>query len=73
VRIEGRADGVLRKPGTGEWCVVEYKLGTGAPEADIAQAIMYQMMLSGEDTAGGSVALVQFHPQLSEQVFRTTT
>jgi len=67
VRLYGVADSVLRKP-SGEWCVVEYKLGRGAPEADLAQAALYYELLAGQEPRG-AVALVHFRPELEERIF----
>lgn len=67
VRVSGIADGVLRKP-SGEWCVIEYKLGRGAREADLAQAALYYELLAGEDPRG-AVALVHFRPELEERLY----
>ena len=64
VMIQGRADGLLRKPGTNEWCVIEYRAGTGAPEADLAQAVMYSLML--ESPGESSLALIHLQPNLKE-------
>jgi hypothetical protein len=67
VRVSGVADAVLRKP-SGEWCVIEYKLGRGAPEADLAQAALYYELLAGEDPKG-ALALVHFGPGLEERIY----
>jgi S-DNA-T family DNA segregation ATPase FtsK/SpoIIIE len=69
VRIEGRADAVFRKPGTNSWCVVEYKIGGVAPEADLAQVCLYHGMLSAANDGEGEVAMLYFHPELKEQLF----
>ena len=70
VRVEGRADAVWRKP-DGGWCVVEYKLGEGAEEADLAQACLYHEMLKAAGHRPGALALVRFQPQRTEQVFES--
>ncbi len=62
VVIHGRADALLRKPGVEEWCVVEYKAGAGAAEADLAQAVMYGLMLNAPDES--AISLIQLHPKL---------
>ena len=69
VRVEGRADAVIRKPGTNEWCVIEYKLGGASPEADLAQACLYHGMLTQSSEGEGSVAMLYFHPDLRQQVY----
>ena len=69
VRVEGRADAVIRKPGTNEWCVAEYKLGGVSPEADLTQACLYHGMLTQASKGEGTVALLYFHPDLRQQVF----
>jgi len=68
VLVTGVADSVWRVPGGG-WCVVEYKLGRASPEADLAQACLYHQMLSG-GSAEGTLALVNFKPELREKIFR---
>ena len=62
VEIQGRADALLRKPGVDEWCVVEYKAGAGAAEADLAQAVMYGLMLNAPEES--AISLIQLHPAL---------
>ena len=54
VRLAGVSDLVVRLPGARPWCVVEFKLGRGAPEADLAQACLYHQMLQA--TIAGSTA-----------------
>jgi hypothetical protein len=71
VRVEGRADAVIRKPGTNEWCVLEYKLGGASPEADLAQVCLYHGMLTQTNQGEGTVAMLYFHPSLRQQVFAT--
>lgn len=73
VMIQGRADTILRKPvasgGDGaaqEWCAIEYRAGTGAAEADLAQAVMYGLMLGGGADQGAGITLVQLQPTLKE-------
>ncbi|MFN0166264.1 MAG: FtsK/SpoIIIE domain-containing protein, partial [Bryobacteraceae bacterium] len=68
VRLSGVADAILRKP-SGEFCVIEYKLGRGAPEADLAQAALYYELLCG-GSDNGALALVRFLPELEETVYR---
>ncbi len=68
VRVSGVADAILRKP-SGEFCVIEYKLGRGTPEADLAQAALYfELLCGGSDK--GALALVSFVPELQERVYR---
>lgn len=55
VVIAGRADQLIRV-GPDRWCVVEFKLGAGHPEADAAQVCLYHELLG----ARGSAALVHF-------------
>ncbi len=73
VQISGIADALWRNPRNGKWCVVEYKLGRTAPEADLAQACLYyQMLQSGglaDSRTNGSIAVISFLPQLQEQFF----
>ncbi len=63
IRLVGRADCVLRDPGSGRLLVVEFKLGAGTEEADLGQAALYQLLLD----ASGDVALVRFRPEVVEQ------
>lgn len=73
VQINGIPDAVWRNPRTGNWCVVEYKLGRTNPEADLAQACLYHMMLRAGDLiepgAGGALAVVSFLPNREERFF----
>ncbi len=69
VRLEGRADVVFRRPGSDQWCVVEYKIGGASPEADLAQAVLYHGMLDATMPGDGKVALLYFFPELREQVY----
>lgn len=55
VRVCGRLDQFLRS-GPDRWCVIEYKLGEGHPEADAAQACLYHELLGGS----GAAALLHF-------------
>jgi hypothetical protein len=71
VHISGVADAVWRNPRSGKWCVVEYKLGRTNPEADMAQACLYHMMLlaGGYEKASqsDSLAVVSFLPEREER------
>jgi energy-coupling factor transporter ATP-binding protein EcfA2 len=71
VVVSGVADAIWLDPNSGRWCLVEYKLGHGRPEADLAQACLYHAMLSasGLASANGALALLSFRPQLEEQFF----
>jgi len=71
VRVVGTADAVWRKPQSGDWCLVEYKLGLTSPEADLCQACLYYEMLraSAEDKTAGSLAMLRFLPQLKETFY----
>lgn len=64
IRLVGRADCVLRDPGSGRLLVVEFKLGAGTEEADLGQAALYQLLLD----ASGDVALVRFQPEAAERL-----
>jgi hypothetical protein len=66
VRVRGTADAVLGVPGLPHWCVVELKTGRTAPEADLAQAALYHLMLGGNEH--GAVGLVSFKPQCDDQL-----
>ncbi len=71
VRVVGIADSLWKNPATGRWCVVEYKLGRGSREIDLAQACLYHEMLvtSGLAQRNGAVALVAFKPEREETFF----
>jgi hypothetical protein len=73
VRIGGVADALWRNPRTGNWCVVEYKVGRTAPEADLAQACLYHQMLQASGLvapkSAGSVAVISFLPRLEERLY----
>lgn len=69
VRLIGRAD-ALWATATSRWCLIELKTGQTAPEADLAQACLYHLMLAdaGLDK-WGTLALVSFTPQRCERLF----
>ncbi len=73
VQVSGVADALWRNPQTGNWCVVEYKIGRTAPEADAAQACLYHEMLleSGlvDTKSPGAMAVVAFLPGREEHFF----
>jgi S-DNA-T family DNA segregation ATPase FtsK/SpoIIIE len=73
VRIAGVVDALWRNPRTGNWCVVEYKVGRTAPEADLAQSCLYHQMLEAgglvDSKSAGSMAVISFLPQLEERFF----
>lgn len=69
VVISGITDAICRAPETDAWCVVEFKTGSSAPEADLAQACLYHQMLSAIHGSQGSLALVYFTPKIAQQVF----
>ena len=56
VVVSGVADAIWLDPKTGRWCVVEYKLGQGRPEAGLAQACLYHAMLSASGLASSRPA-----------------
>ncbi|MFN7999983.1 MAG: FtsK/SpoIIIE domain-containing protein [Acidobacteriota bacterium] len=70
VRLTGIADALWRLPESRAWCVVELKTGSTAPEADLAQACLYHLILAavGEPDLG-TLALIRFSPQREEQLF----
>jgi hypothetical protein len=68
VLVQGRIDAVLRQPSTSTDCLVELKTGRGAPEADLAQALMYRM-LRPQQGSQAHVAVVGFGPQPKEHRF----
>ena len=69
VMIRGRADALLRKPGSNDWFVIEYRAGTGAVEADLAQAVMYGLMLDAPNEC--AITLVQLEPKLKQVSYTT--
>jgi hypothetical protein len=71
VLISGVADALLLDPASGRWCVVEYKLGQGHAEADLAQACLYHAMLtaSGLAPTHGALALFSFRPELEQRFY----
>ncbi len=71
VRLTGLADLVIRIPGRPGWCLVELKLGMGCPEADLAQAALYHLILtrSNRPESQGPAALVAFRPEMEEILF----
>jgi hypothetical protein len=73
VVVSGVADAIWMDPKSGRWCVVEYKLGQGLPEAGVAQACLYHAMLSasGLASADGALALLSFRPELEERCYST--
>jgi hypothetical protein len=73
VRVSGIADSLWKNPLTGRWCVVEYKLGRGARELDLAQVCLYHEMLAASGLADedGAVALVAFKPEREETFFQS--
>jgi S-DNA-T family DNA segregation ATPase FtsK/SpoIIIE len=68
VVLRGAADAVLHIPGRPHSCVVELKTGKTAPEADLAQAILYHMMLGGK--SGHAVGLISFKPHCEDQLIQ---
>ena len=62
VVLAGRLDQFVRS-GPDQWCVVEFKLGGGHPEADAAQVCLYHELLGGT----GSAALLHFGNDRMEQ------
>jgi hypothetical protein len=71
VLVQGVADALLHDARLGQWCLLEYKLGQGHAEGDLAQACLYHAMLaaSGLAPAGGAMAVFSFHPELEERFF----
>ena len=67
VIVQGRADMLLRKPGTTDWFVTEYCAGSGATEADLAQAVMYGLMLDAPDES--AVTLLRLEPEMKQCVY----
>ena len=67
VVVSGRLDQFVRI-GPDRWCVVEFKLGGGHPEADAVQVCLYHELLGGNGTA----ALLHFGngPKEEELLFQ---
>jgi len=72
VILQGRLDAVLRQPGTGRLCAVELKLGQTSPEADLAQACLYHLLLSKTTPSRvpKDLALWTFQPEVKERVWK---
>jgi hypothetical protein len=71
VILEGEADALWRDPWNQRWCVLQYKLGCGSPELDLAQACLYQQLLKGSQQLDQSpmVCLLRFNPDLEPLLF----
>jgi|APFre7841882724_1041349.scaffolds.fasta_scaffold13719_3 hypothetical protein len=69
VLLQGRADAILAQRGSDERCVVELKLGRTAPEADLLQACLYQLLLEADHVPTSHLALLAFEPELREHLF----
>lgn len=70
VAIVGQTDALLRHPGSGAWCVLEWKTGQTAPAIDLAQACLYHLMINGRDPVNPSaLAVVSFLPHPRETLF----
>ena len=73
VQITGIPDAAWRNPRTGQWCVVEYRVGRTTPEADVAQACLYHFLLASAgyigESAASSMASVVFLPDREERLF----
>ncbi len=74
VILQGRIDAVLRQPGTGQICAVEIKLGQTHPEADLAQACLYQLLLSSREPSkkAEDLALLTFQPEVHERLWKAS-
>ncbi|MEZ5354983.1 MAG: FtsK/SpoIIIE domain-containing protein [Bryobacteraceae bacterium] len=65
VLVTGAVDAVWRNPASRRWCVIDLKLGAGAPEADLAQLCLYHEMLRARPEEGlGEIGLFHFRPAL---------
>lgn len=61
---------LIRKPASGEWCVVDYRLGIGTPEADVSEAVLFHTLLRTIDPARASgIALIRFEPWCHEVLY----
>jgi hypothetical protein len=71
VLVSGVADALLHDPASGRWCVLEFKLGQGHAEADLAQACLYHAMLcaSGLGSDRGALAVLSFRPEVEERFY----
>ena len=74
VMLQGRIDAVLRQPVSGSLCAVEIKIGQTHPEADLAQACLYHMLLNEIDPKEGEsdLALWSFQPEAHEHVWKAS-
>lgn len=68
VQLDGRIDALLRQPATGALCLAELKTGRAAPEADLCQAALYQLVHGGA-RRDVHVAVVAFQPEVHERLF----
>jgi S-DNA-T family DNA segregation ATPase FtsK/SpoIIIE len=73
VIVEGRVDAVFRQPDTARLCAVELKLGQTSPEADLAQACLYHLLLTAapgrEISPPSHIALLTFQPEAHERMW----
>jgi hypothetical protein len=65
VEVRGTLDALFRDPSSGRWMVVEWKLASVSPEADVAQLCLYHRMLEANGE-GGAAALVSFDPEVRQ-------
>lgn len=70
VEVRGTLDALFREPAGGRWMVVEWKLASTAPEADMAQLCLYHLMLEASGEAGAA-ALVSFDPEPRQTLLET--
>jgi energy-coupling factor transporter ATP-binding protein EcfA2 len=75
VRLTGIADAIVRVPGKEVSCLVELKLGRTAPEADLAQACLYRLLMrqSGSRASAANdreqaLTVVNFLPERHERL-----
>jgi hypothetical protein len=71
VQLQGRADAILRRPGSKQRCLIELKLGRGNPTADLLQGCLYHLILTQRDPSLSDTALglVSFEPSRHDQLF----
>ena len=74
VILQGRVDALMCQPATGRWCAVELKLGQTSPEADLAQACLYHLLLSKAlpSAVPKDLALWSFQPEPHERVWKAS-
>jgi S-DNA-T family DNA segregation ATPase FtsK/SpoIIIE len=72
VVLRGPADALVRLPETHTWCVVVLDAGRPASEADLAQAALYRLLLSGAEKEQRDLRLLAFADAVRERPLAPT-